>query len=108
MLELNEPLLPNQFLHIISTDDNNHRVVARFDGNNIIPLKYAKNSAWGLTPINMEQKMAFELLMDKDIPFVTITGGAGSGNYTGHGNAGKGYRTGDYSKIVFVRLHCGR
>lgn len=32
-----------------------------------------------MTPINMEQKMAFELLMDKDIPFVTITGGAGSG-----------------------------
>ena len=105
MLELNEPLLPNQFLHIISTDDNNHRVVARFDGNNIIPLKYAKNSAWGLTPINMEQKMAFELLMDKDIPFVTITGGAGSGKTILATAVAleKVIEQGDYSKIVFVR-----
>ncbi|MCX7773895.1 MAG: PIN domain-containing protein, partial [Clostridia bacterium] len=74
-----EPLLPNEFLHITSTDDANHKVLARFDGKNIIPLKYAKHNAWGLTPINMEQKMAFELLMDRDVPFVTITGGAGSG-----------------------------
>ncbi|NMB95982.1 MAG: PhoH family protein [Clostridiaceae bacterium] len=104
-LELKEPLLPNQFLYIISTDDDNHRVLARFDGNNIIPLKYAKNSAWGLTPINKEQKMAFELLMDKDIPFVTITGGAGSGKTILATAVAleKVIEQGEYSKIVFVR-----
>ncbi|NLE26380.1 MAG: PhoH family protein [Clostridiaceae bacterium] len=104
-LKLEEPLIPNQFLYITSTDDDNHKVLARFDGKNIIPLKYAKNSAWGLTPINMEQKMAFELLMDKDIPFVTITGGAGSGKTILATAVAleKVIEQGEYSKIVFVR-----
>ena len=78
-ISLEEPLYPNEFLNITSLDDDNHKVLARFDGSLIVPLKYAKQTAWGLSPINREQKMAFELLMDKDIPFVTITGGAGSG-----------------------------
>ncbi|NLL68551.1 MAG: PhoH family protein [Clostridiaceae bacterium] len=104
-LKLEEPLIPNQFLYITSTDDDNHKVVARFDGKNIVPLKYAKSSAWGLTPINMEQKMAFELLMDKDIPFVTITGGAGSGKTILATAVAleKVIEQGEYSKIVFVR-----
>jgi PhoH-like ATPase len=77
--QIEEPLYPNQFLHIKSVDHINHEVLAVFDGKKIIPLKYANNSAWGLTPLNMEQKMAFELLMDNNIQFVTIAGGAGSG-----------------------------
>lgn len=104
-LELKEPLMPNEFIYITSTDDDNHKVLARFDGANIVPLKYAKQNAWGLTPINMEQKMAFELLMDKDIPFVTITGGAGSGKTILATAVAleKVIEQGEYSKIVFVR-----
>lgn len=104
-LELEEPLLPNQFLYLTSTDDDNHKVIGRFDGENIVPLKYSKSSAWGLTPINMEQKMAFELLMDKEIPFVTITGGAGSGKTILATAVAleKVIEQGEYSKIVFVR-----
>lgn len=104
-MRLEEPLIPNQFLYITSTDDDNHKVLARFDGKSIIPLKYAKNSAWGLTPINMEQKMAFELLMDKEVPFVTITGGAGSGKTILATAVAleKVIEQGEYSKIVFVR-----
>ncbi len=104
-LNLEEPLLPNQFLYLTSTDDDNHKVLGRFDGKNIIPLKYTKSSAWGLSPINMEQKMAFELLMDKDIPFVTITGGAGSGKTILATAVAleKVIEQGEYSKIVFVR-----
>ncbi len=104
-LELEEPLLPNEFLNITSTDDDNHKVLARFDGKNIVPLKYSKQNAWGLTPINREQKMAFELLMDKDIPFVTITGGAGSGKTILATAVAleKVIEQGEYAKIVFVR-----
>lgn len=104
-LDLDEPLHPNQFLYITSLDDDNHKVIARYDGKNLVPLKYAKNNAWGLTPINMEQKMAFELLMDKDIPFVTITGGAGSGKTILATAVAleKVIEQGEYSKIVFVR-----
>lgn len=104
-LQLDEPLMPNQFLHLTSVDDGNHKVIGRFDGRNIVPLKYSKSSAWGLTPINMEQKMAFELLMDKDISFVTITGGAGSGKTILATAVAleKVIEQGEYSKIVFVR-----
>lgn len=76
--DLDFTLYPNEFLDITSTDGN-FEILARFDGDNIVPLKYEKRTAWGLSPINKEQKMAFELLMDPNIDFVSISGGAGSG-----------------------------
>ncbi len=96
---------PNEFLHIRSTTDMSHEVMARYDGKNIVPLKYANESAWGLTPINREQKMAFELLMDPDIHFVSITGGAGSGKTIVSTAVAlqKVIENGTYRKIVFVR-----
>jgi len=44
-----------------------------------MPLRYANDKAWGLTPRNRGQKMAFELLMDEEIQLVTLSGGAGTG-----------------------------
>lgn len=102
---LNETFYPNEFVHIKSSDKPNHCVLARYDGKKIVPLKYVNETAWGLTPLNREQKMAFELLMNPDIHFVTITGGAGSGKTilataTALQNV---IETNKYRKIVFVR-----
>lgn len=96
---------PNEFLHITSITDPQHSVLARYDGKSILPLKYAKHNSWGLSPINREQKMAFELLMDPNIPFVTITGGAGSGKTILSTAVAleKVIEQGEYGKIVFVR-----
>lgn len=96
---------PNEFLHIKSTDRSGHEVLSRYDGKKLVPLKYANDTAWGLTPINREQKMAFELLMNPDIHFATIIGGAGSGKTilataTALQNV---IETNKYRKIVFVR-----
>jgi len=77
--QLDETIYPNEFIHIKSNDTSSHEVLTIFNGDRIVPLKYANNSAWGLVPINREQKMAFELLMDNNIHFVTLAGGAGSG-----------------------------
>lgn len=98
-------LYPNRFFHIKSSDQQGHEVIARYDGQKCVPLKYANDVAWGLTPINREQKMAFELLMDPDIHFTTIIGGAGSGKTilataTALQNV---IEMGRYRKIVFVR-----
>lgn len=71
---IEEKLYPNQFLHIKSIDKEKHEVIARYNGKNIVPLKYVNESAWGLKPLNREQKMAFELLMDPSIHFVSIIG----------------------------------
>lgn len=54
--DLRRAYYPNQFLHIRSTDRTGHEVLARFDGQRVVPLKYANEMAWGLTPINREQK----------------------------------------------------
>lgn len=77
--QLDQTIYPNEFIHIKSTDTSSHEVLTIFNGDRIVPLKYANSSAWGLVPINREQKMAFELLMDNNIHFVTLAGGAGSG-----------------------------
>lgn len=98
-------LFPNQFLHIRSTDRKGHEVLARYDGTRVVPLKYVNETAWGLTPINREQKMAFELLMNPDIHFATITGGAGSGKTIMSTAAAlqNVIESNLYRKIVFVR-----
>ncbi len=103
--DLRRAYYPNQFLHIRSTDRTGHEVLARFDGQRVVPLKYANEMAWGLTPINREQKMAFELLMNPDIHFATITGGAGSGKTILATAAAlqNVIETDRYRKIVFVR-----
>jgi len=77
--QLDQTIYPNEFIHIRSSDKSGHEVLTIFNGDRIVPLKYANNNAWGLVPINREQKMAFELLMDNNIHFVTLAGGAGSG-----------------------------
>lgn len=103
--ELQGNIYPNEFIHVKSTDRGGHEVLARYDGKQIVPLKYVNEKAWGLSPINREQKMAFELLMNPDIQFASIIGGAGSGKTilataTALQNV---IETNRYRKIVFVR-----
>jgi PhoH-like ATPase len=104
-IHLEEKLYPNEFLHIKSLDQEGHEVIAKFDGQKVVPLKYVSDTAWGLKPLNREQKMAFELLMDPNVHFVSIIGGAGSGKTilstaTALQNV---IETQKYRKIVFVR-----
>ncbi|RKD32980.1 PhoH family protein [Thermohalobacter berrensis] len=45
----------------------------------IEPLRINEREIWGIYPRNVQQKMAFELLLDDSIPLVTLTGRAGTG-----------------------------
>ena len=38
-------LYPNEFIHLHSSDDMNHELLARFDGKRIVPLKYVNDTA---------------------------------------------------------------
>jgi len=98
-------LFPNQFLLIHAKDDAARSVVVRYDGGKLVPLQYENRSAWGLTPLNLEQKMAFELMMDDKIKFVSVTGGAGSGKTILATAVAleKVIEQHAYRKIVFVR-----
>ncbi len=72
-------LHPNQFALITPKDDPSGSSLARYDGARLLPLQYDNRTAWGLSPLNLEQRMAFELMMDDHVRFVSVTGGAGSG-----------------------------
>lgn len=82
-LELNDytsyKVFPNEFFSMKSCDNEAHEILGRYNGKKIVPLAYSTDKAWGLTPRNKEQRMAFELLMDESINLVTLSGGAGTG-----------------------------
>ncbi|MCB2294400.1 PhoH family protein [Clostridium algoriphilum] len=98
-------LFPNEFLDITSSTDESYEIIGKFNGKAIVPLKYDNEIAFGLTPINKEQKMAFELLMDPAIQFVTISGGAGSGKTILSTAVAlqKVIEKGEYRRVIFVK-----
>ncbi len=104
-LPKNTEMLPNEFAVIKPLVKNADPIIARFDGSRLVPLRYENHSAWGLRPINAEQVMAFELLMDPAVSFVSITGGAGSGKTVLATAVAleKVLEQREYRKIVFVR-----
>lgn len=103
--ELDIDTYPNQFFKINSNNNDDHSTIARLKGGKLIPLKHSDTVSWGLMPINDEQKMAYELLMDPDINFVSIAGGAGSGKTIVSTAVAlqKVIEESNYRKIVFVR-----
>ena len=72
-------LCPNQFVLLRAKEEPARSSLVRFNGERLVPLQFENRSAWGLYPLNLEQKMAFELMMDDAVKFVSVTGGAGSG-----------------------------
>lgn len=67
---------PNEFVvfkhgqsSVITRNVNGRLLIA---GRNDKPV-------WGITPRNVEQRMALDLLLDRDVPVVTLTGKAGTG-----------------------------
>jgi PhoH-like ATPase len=78
---LNEQgLQPNEYALISSSENENLNAVARFDAksNQLVELLSA-GDVFGLEALNTEQKIALDLLLNPDIPLVTVTGKAGTG-----------------------------
>ena len=70
---------PNMFLLAENLSDTDHTTLLKYDGKYIKSFEYLNETAYGVKPRNLEQRMAFELLMDDSIPLVTISGSAGTG-----------------------------
>jgi PhoH-like ATPase len=72
-------LFPNQFL-LLKNDATNKSAICRFEGYNN-PLKKVNKfkNIWGLSARNKEQQYAMDLLFDKDIHVISLTGPAGTG-----------------------------
>ncbi len=73
------PLHPNQFVVLRSNENSKHEAHLIHREGKLNLLKNEKVGVWGIFPRNREQRFALELLLDPDIPLVTLTGMAGTG-----------------------------
>ncbi len=70
---------PNQFVMLISNSNSKKTALAKFT-NELTQIKKVPNTtAWQTKPRNKEQQFALNLLMDPEIPVVSLIGKAGSG-----------------------------
>ena len=80
--EQKEKLYPNQYLMLISSYDNKKTALAKYIGPNQ-PLaklvQFGKKGIFGIKPRNKEQNFALDMLMNQDVPLVSIVGKAGCG-----------------------------
>ena len=74
-----ENLYPHQMIQLSTMDERSKSALARYDGKKIVPLIFDKKAPMGITPLNREQKFAYELLLNDDIRIVTMSGKAGTG-----------------------------
>ena len=75
---------PNEFLMLISNSNKTATALVRFDRpeSPVQKIKQYKNGTskvWGINPKNKEQNYALDLLLDPQIPIVTLVGKAGCG-----------------------------
>lgn len=73
---------PNQYIMLTSSSNNKKTALAKFVAPNM-PLarlgSFGKKGVSGIKPKNKEQNFALDLLMNSDIPLVSIVGKAGCG-----------------------------
>ena len=71
----------NQFAALKSKEDPDHTGLCRrlADTDHVIPVTGPRKPVYGLMARNVQQTMAFDLLMDDEIRLVTLLGGAGTG-----------------------------
>jgi PhoH-like ATPase len=78
-----EPWFPHQCLYLPGENDPEFRVVRIADGKAVLQIpddyEHGNHSVWGIHARNREQNFALNLLMDPEVDFVTLLGGAGTG-----------------------------
>lgn len=77
----NHPFYPHQFLIMKDSLGSSSSALGIIDKqrNKIKKLVLNTDHIWGIHPRNVQQKMAIELLLRKDVPLVTMIGKAGTG-----------------------------
>ena len=81
-LENDKGMNPNQFVMLVSSSNEKKTALARYiaRGNPLREIHHVgQKGLWGVSPRNKEQAFALDLLLDPNIPFVSLVGKAGSG-----------------------------
>ena len=80
--EQKEKLFANQYLMLTSSANNKKTALAKYVGANV-PLArlatFGKKGVFNIKPRNKEQNFALDLLMNPEVPLVSIVGKAGCG-----------------------------
>jgi PhoH-like ATPase len=75
-------LYPHQFVMLVSSSNEKKTAITRFI-DDLTPFKKIpdrkEEDGWGIAPKNKEQNFALDLLLDPNIPVVSLIGKAGSG-----------------------------
>jgi PhoH-like ATPase len=104
-------LHPNEFVMMVSVENVKKTAIARFTSWNmpLVRLSTMKDDifSWGVKPRNKEQKCGLDLLMNHEIPLVSMIGRAGSGKTLMAIMAGLeqvlGLEKGRYNRIIISR-----
>ncbi len=77
----NHPFYPNQFIIMKDALGSSSSAIGIVDqsGKKARKLVFDGDHIWGIRPRNVQQTMAAELLLRKDVPLVTLVGKAGTG-----------------------------
>ncbi|MDF2937964.1 MAG: PhoH family protein [Paenibacillaceae bacterium] len=80
-LNLGFTLYPNEFVILKDEMGTSKSALLKVnkEGNRLEPLFLSNDPIWGIAARNAQQRMALELLLNDDIPLVTLTGKAGTG-----------------------------
>lgn len=80
-LGLSYSLYPHEFVILKDEMGTGKSALLRvnWDGSKLEPLYLSNDAVWGIAARNAQQRMALELLLNDEIPLVTITGKAGTG-----------------------------
>ncbi|EFM12800.1 PhoH family protein [Paenibacillus curdlanolyticus YK9] len=80
-LQLSSRLYPNEFIILRDEMGTSKSALLKVsqDGVRLEPLYLSNDAIWGITARNAQQRMALELLLNDDVPLVTLTGKAGTG-----------------------------
>ena len=73
------PLSHNEFVVMRDSTNPKHTCISKYNGKHMVKVPTRNYKAFGISPLNLEQQLFMNLLMDPDISLVTAIGGAGSG-----------------------------
>jgi PhoH-like ATPase len=74
-------LFANEFVLLRDENDPAHTALTRFHGDvqKLMPVRHRRGPVFGIMPRNLQQTMAFDLLLDDSVKLVSLIGAAGTG-----------------------------
>jgi PhoH-like ATPase len=79
--EYMEGIYPNEYMVMTDITNENYQALARYSKSQggMVPLIKKREGIWGIYPKNIEQKFAFDALLNPEVKLVTLVGKAGTG-----------------------------